>query len=561
MSIQLTVPSKRELKPRIVVVGVGGAGGNAVNNMIAAGLDGAEFVVANTDAQALTLSKADRRIQMGTKLTEGLGAGSDPEIGRGAAEEALGDVIDILQGAHMAFITAGMGGGTGTGAAPVIARAARENGVLTVGVVTKPFEFEGSRRMAHAEAGIEALAREVDTLIIIPNQNLFRIANAQTTFGEAFALADEVLHSGVAGITDLMVRPGLMNLDFADVRTVMNEMGKAMMGTGEATGDNRAIDAAEAAISNPLLEDVSMNGARGILVNITGGQDMTLYDVESVANRIRQEVAKDANIKIGSSLDDNLNGRIRVSVFATGMDVVEAELADDFDQNDGKIVSLERDIRIVETQDEEQAEPEVAPERVKEASSLPAFMTERPATPPRREMPERSKSFIERVFGARKKEEAAAPSAPAVTTAAETEIAAENQEIETAEGGFPVPVRVEKAEPTAKPVPEVPAVANIDPVSVPRESKEKLLPLDDDDIGLPEKPNRLRSGGEMVASAKPAASEQASAPRPAAPAMAPVSAVATTSHQPAIQTTMQTPTMTASGFDGDQLDIPTFLRR
>jgi cell division protein FtsZ len=560
MSIQLTVPSKRELKPRIVVVGVGGAGGNAVNNMIAAGLDGAEFVVANTDAQALTLSKADRRIQMGTKLTEGLGAGSNPEIGRGAAEEALGDVIDILQGAHMAFITAGMGGGTGTGAAPVIARAARENGVLTVGVVTKPFEFEGSRRMAHAEAGIEALAREVDTLIIIPNQNLFRIANAQTTFGEAFALADEVLHSGVAGITDLMVRPGLMNLDFADVRTVMNEMGKAMMGTGEATGDNRAIDAAEAAISNPLLDDVSMNGARGILVNITGGQDMTLYDVESVANRIRQEVAKDANIKIGSSLDDNLNGRIRVSVFATGMDVVEADVEDEFEYDDGKIVSLERDVRLVETQEDVQVNPEVAPAPVKEASSLPAFMTERPATPPRREMPERSKSFIERVFGARKKDEAAAPSTPDASSFVETEVAAEKQEIETADGGLPVPVRVEQSEPAAALVPEIPAAANIDPVSKPSDSKEKLLPLDEDDIGLPEKPSRLRSGSEVAASAKPAASVHASAPRPAVTST-PVAAVAATSHQPAIQTTMQTPTMMASGFDGDQLDIPTFLRR
>ncbi len=560
MSIQLTVPSKRELKPRIVVVGVGGAGGNAVNNMIAAGLDGAEFVVANTDAQALTLSKADRRIQMGTKLTEGLGAGSDPEIGRGAAEEALGDVIDILQGAHMAFITAGMGGGTGTGAAPVIARAARENGVLTVGVVTKPFEFEGSRRMAHAEAGIEALAREVDTLIIIPNQNLFRIANAQTTFGEAFALADEVLHSGVAGITDLMVRPGLMNLDFADVRTVMNEMGKAMMGTGEATGDNRAIDAAEAAISNPLLDDVSMNGARGILVNITGGQDMTLYDVESVANRIRQEVAKDANIKIGSSLDDNLNGRIRVSVFATGMDVAEADVEDEFEQDEGKIVSLERDVRLVETQEDVQVNPEVAPAPVKEASSLPAFMTERPATPPRREMPERSKSFIERVFGARKKDEAAAPSTPDASSFVQTEVAAEKQEIETADGGLPVPVRVEHSEPAAASVPEIPAAANIEPVSTPSDGKEKLLPLDEDDIGLPEKPSRLRSGSEVAASAKPAASVQASAPRPVVTS-SPVAAVAATSHQPAIQTTMQTPTMMASGFDGDQLDIPTFLRR
>ena len=276
MSIQLTIPSKRELKPRIIVFGVGGAGGNAVNNMVAAGLEGVDFVVANTDAQALSLSQADRRIQIGGKLTEGLGAGADPSIGEAAAEESLSEVVDIIQGAHMAFITAGMGGGTGTGAAPVIARTARENGLLTVGVVTKPFDFEGTRRMRLAEQGIEALAREVDTLIIIPNQNLFRIASAQTTFGEAFAMADEVLHSGVSSITDLMIRPGLINLDFADVRAVMKEMGKAMMGTGDAEGENRAIEAAEAAIANPLLEEVSMRGAHGVLINITGGRDMTL---------------------------------------------------------------------------------------------------------------------------------------------------------------------------------------------------------------------------------------------------------------------------------------------
>ena len=320
MSIQLTVPQKRELKPRIVVLGVGGAGGNAVNNMIKAGLEGIDFIVANTDAQALTNSKADRRIQIGSKLTEGLGAGSNPEVGQQAAEESMAEIVDMLQGSHMAFVTAGMGGGTGTGAAPVIARAAREQGILTVGVVTKPFDFEGGRRMKSAIAGIDDLAKEVDTLIIIPNQNLFRIANAQTTFAEAFAMADEVLHSGVAGITDLMIKPGLINLDFADVRTVMNEMGKAMMGTGEAGGDNRAIESAEAAIANPLLDDVSMQGARGVLINISGGQDMTLYEVDEAANRIKQEVDEEANIIIGSTFDDALNGIIRVSVVATGID-------------------------------------------------------------------------------------------------------------------------------------------------------------------------------------------------------------------------------------------------
>ncbi|WP_293553092.1 cell division protein FtsZ [Parvibaculum sp.] len=320
MSIKLTVPQAKELKPRITVFGVGGAGGNAVNNMIEAGLDGVEFVVANTDAQALALSSAERRIQLGASITEGLGAGSRPEVGCAAAEEALDEIVEQIHGAHMVFITAGMGGGTGTGAAPVIARAAREQGILTVGVVTKPFQFEGSRRMRLAEEGIRDLQQYVDTLIIIPNQNLFRVANENTTFADAFAMADQVLHSGVAGITDLMMKPGLINLDFADVRTVMNEMGKAMMGTGEASGEKRAIEAAEAAISNPLLDEVSMKGARGVLINITGGMDLTLYEVDEAANRIRSEVDPDANIIVGSTFDPALDGHMRVSVVATGID-------------------------------------------------------------------------------------------------------------------------------------------------------------------------------------------------------------------------------------------------
>jgi len=323
MSIKLTVPQAKELKPRITVFGVGGAGGNAVNNMIQAGLDGVEFVVANTDAQALQLSLAERRIQLGASITEGLGAGSRPEVGCAAAEEALDEIVEHIQGAHMVFITAGMGGGTGTGAAPVIARAAREQNVLTVGVVTKPFQFEGTRRMRLAEEGIRELQQYVDTLIIIPNQNLFRVANENTTFADAFAMADQVLHSGVAGITDLMMKPGLINLDFADVRTVMNEMGKAMMGTGEATGEKRAIEAAEAAISNPLLDEVSMKGAKGVLINITGGMDLTLYEVDEAANRIRSEVDPEANIIVGSTFDPALDGRMRVSVVATGIEVAE----------------------------------------------------------------------------------------------------------------------------------------------------------------------------------------------------------------------------------------------
>ncbi|NIJ41007.1 cell division protein FtsZ [Parvibaculum indicum] len=324
MSIKLSVPQEKELKPRITVFGVGGAGGNAVNNMIEAGLEGCDFVVANTDAQALSASLAERRIQLGADITEGLGAGSRPEVGCAAAEEAIEEIGEQLTGAHMVFITAGMGGGTGTGAAPVVARTAREQGILTVGVVTKPFQFEGSRRMRIAEEGISDLQQYVDTLIIIPNQNLFRIANENTTFADAFGMADQVLHSGVAGITDLMMKPGLINLDFADVRTVMNEMGKAMMGTGEAEGESRAVAAAEAAISNPLLDEVSMKGARGVLINITGGMDLTLYEVDEAANRIRSEVDPDANIIVGSTFDSSLDGRMRVSVVATGIEAEEA---------------------------------------------------------------------------------------------------------------------------------------------------------------------------------------------------------------------------------------------
>ena len=320
MSINLKAPELRELKPHIMVAGVGGAGGNAVNNMIVSGLLGVEFVVANTDAQALTSSKSERIIQMGLQVTEGLGAGSQPEVGRAAAEEAIEEIRDHLSGAHMVFVTAGMGGGTGTGAAPVIARTARDKGILTVGVVTKPFQFEGARRMRIAEVGITELQKAVDTLIIIPNQNLFRIANEKTTFADAFAMADQVLYSGVACITDLMVKEGLINLDFADVRAIMREMGKAMMGTGEASGEKRAILAAEAAIANPLLDEVSMKGARGLLISITGGNDLTLYEVDEAASRIRQEVDEEANIILGATFDQSLDGIVRVSVVATGID-------------------------------------------------------------------------------------------------------------------------------------------------------------------------------------------------------------------------------------------------
>ncbi|MBT5110598.1 MAG: cell division protein FtsZ [Rhodospirillaceae bacterium] len=325
MTINLTMPpTEADLRPSILVVGVGGAGGNAVNNMIRSNLEGVEFVVCNTDAQALSQSLSERKLQMGTTITQGLGAGSRPDIGAAAAEESLEEIQHHMNSTHMVFIAAGMGGGTGTGAAPVIARAARDQGILTVGVVTKPFQFEGVHRMRIAEEGIEELQQYVDTLIIIPNQNLFRIANEKTTFADAFNLADDVLHSGVRGVTDLMIMPGLINLDFADIRSVMSEMGKAMMGTGEADGDKRAIEAAERAISNPLLDDVTMKGAKGVLINITGGADMTLFEVDEAANRIREEVDDQANIIFGSTFEESLDGKMRVSVVATGIEANQA---------------------------------------------------------------------------------------------------------------------------------------------------------------------------------------------------------------------------------------------
>lgn len=320
MTIKLQKPDITELKPRITVFGVGGGGGNAVNNMITAGLQGVDFVVANTDAQALTMTKAERIIQLGANVTEGLGAGSQPEVGRAAAEECIDEIVDHLHGTHMCFVTAGMGGGTGTGAAPVIAAAARAAGILTVAVVTKPFTFEGKRRMEAAEAGIERLREAADTVIVIPNQNLFRIADAKTTFADAFVIADRVLYSGVGCITDLIVKEGLINLDFADVKSVMKGMGRAMMGTGEASGEGRAMKAAEAAIANPLLDDVSLKGAKGVLVSISGGMDMTLFEVDEAATRIRDEVYEDADIVVGAIFDRNLDGAFRVSVVATGLD-------------------------------------------------------------------------------------------------------------------------------------------------------------------------------------------------------------------------------------------------
>ena len=357
MTFKVFAPTTKELKPRIVVFGVGGAGGNAVNNMIEAGLQGVEFVVANTDSQQLAFSKTERRIQLGVNVTQGLGAGAHPEVGMSAAEESSMEIGEHLDGAHMVFITAGMGGGTGTGAGPIIAKCARERGILTVGVVTKPFHFEGRHRMRLADAGISELQRYVDTLIVIPNQNLFRVANERTTFTEAFAMADQVLHSGVRSITDLMVLPGLINLDFADVRTVMTEMGKAMMGTGEAVGEGRALMAAENAIQNPLLDEVTLKGAKAVLVNITGGLDMTLLEVDEAANAISSQVDSEANIIFGAAFDPALDGMVRVSVVATGMDGASIAAIEPYEQQRKKAVRPEGAAQDFASTYEPQAEP------------------------------------------------------------------------------------------------------------------------------------------------------------------------------------------------------------
>jgi len=563
MSIQLTVPPKRELKPRITVIGVGGAGGNAVNNMITAGLEGVDFVVANTDAQALANSKADRRIQIGAQLTEGLGAGSDPEVGRAAAEEAMAEIVDQIQGAHMAFVTAGMGGGTGTGAAAVIARACREQGILTIGVVTKPFEFEGPRRMRSADTGINALSKEVDTLIIIPNQNLFRVANEQTGFVEAFAIADEVLHSGVASVTDLMTKPGLINLDFADVRMVMNEMGKAMMGTGEADGPNRALEAAEAAIANPLLEDDSMQGASGVLINITGGQDMTLYEVDEAANRIKREVATDANIIIGAIYDDALAGVIRVSVVATGID------ADETVQRGPRVVPMERpeatvaptpqdtaiteddvlvkdnDIEILEIDEASESIVEQMAEEEQETASVPTFLVPKPEEPRVTRHRKRSRGFLERVLGGRKNDEETSvllnPNEEAVPSESQ-QTTASVQEAEPADAG--IVNNADVSEPT-----DATDINNLFDSVVTHEGPNERMqePLDnpveievDDPVVPPEEaiptPRETDQSGFQVTA------EPTYAPEP-----------------PMVQTSMQ-PNM-ISGYEDAQLDIPAFLRR
>ena len=540
MTINLSIPPvETHIRPRITVFGVGGAGGNAVSNMIKSSLEGVEFVVANTDAQALAGSLAPKRLQLGTTITRGLGAGARPDVGRAAAEEQLEEVLGYLDGANMCFITAGMGGGTGTGAAPVIARAAREQGILTVGVVTKPFHFEGQQRMKVAEAGINELAEYVDTLIIIPNQNLFRIATEKTTFADAFKMADDVLYAGVRGVTDLMVMPGLINLDFADIRTVMTEMGKAMMGTGEGTGERRAIDAAEAAISNPLLDDVSMKGARGVLINITGGLDMTLFEVDEAANRIRDEVDPEANIIFGSTFDQSMEGKMRVSVVATGIETAAAQ------------------------RPQPQPQLSLVHDRARRAAGTPIAPVNTPAPAPRMAAPDYA---------------SLTPAAPQPTS--QPAMAAAYQAAPVAAPPAPEPAMArmeEMPEPEARhaaPLPAAaPAQAARDAFLAPRpaEGGPRLGPAMPDSYAPPAEPMRRRPnlfqrvtgglfGGPEAAPA-PVAPQPAPAP---APRMAPTQPALNLPQPPAPVAAPVAPTaerrLPAAG-EEDVLDIPAFLRR
>jgi len=487
MSITLSVPEITELKPKIIVIGVGGAGGNAVNNMIRSELQGVEFMVANTDAQALSHSLTDRRLQLGIELTAGLGAGAKPEVGQQAAQEAAEHIERELEGCHMAFITAGMGGGTGTGAAPVIARMARERGILTVGVVTKPFQFEGSRRMRLAEQGLNELQDSVDTLIVIPNQNLFRIANEKTTFAEAFGMADQVLHSGVRSITDLMVLPGLINLDFADVRTVMTEMGKAMMGTGEASGEDRALMAAQNAIANPLLDEISLKGAKAVLVNVTGGLDMTLLEVDEAANAISAEVDPEANIIFGAAFDPSLDGKIRVSVVATGMDGSSMQAMESRSFRSVTATARKAGDKlaapVVEEAPVAAAAPAPEPERLEqpaalEAAAEPAWMFDEPAPAAAQDAPVQPELIQPELYEPRPQPMAPAARSYAAPQAAEDEPlfpAIEQEERRPQKGGWlslfgggrpryespaPAPREPVRERPAAGPVPQARSVGS-----------------------------------------------------------------------------------------------------
>jgi cell division protein FtsZ len=607
MTINLGLPETQCLKPRITVVGVGGAGGNAVNNMIQSGLAGVDFVVANTDAQALNQSDSERQIQLGTSITQGLGAGSRPDIGKAAAEEAMEEIMEQLIGSHMVFITAGMGGGTGTGATPVVARAAREQGMLTVGVVTKPFHFEGQQRMRLAEEGMQELQQYVDTLIIIPNQNLFRIANEKTTFADAFKMADDVLHAGVRGVTDLMVQHGLINLDFADVRTVMSEMGKAMMGTGEAAGERRAMDAAEAAIANPLLDEVSMKGARGVLINITGGSDMTLFEVDEAANRIRDEVDTDANIIFGAAFDEAMEGSMRVSLVATG---IEAEgmmagaptrpalTAIEGGQSVKSAAPMGTPIMAragqhalaLDTSAQPQAELEVSIEVAENLAPEPVVIP--PQTAPAADQgAARSFSFLGRAEA--KPAEASAPAQPEPARndafIAPAPVAAPKRPVEPA--GQPGPfgtaalsnngaregrkpslfermtgtgrahkeaerqeLAIQKAEPAPAPAPApAPVEAKVEAAPAPQPAPVAVAEPAPQPEPVQAAPEPVQAAPEPVVEAKPAPQVEAAAPAPEPAPVAPRPAPA-----PAPQAVAP---MDAPNVDDDVLDIPAFLRR
>ncbi|MSO80192.1 MAG: cell division protein FtsZ [Alphaproteobacteria bacterium] len=558
MTLTLSTPSvDHELKPRIVVVGVGGAGSNAVNNMIAENLEGVEFVVANTDAQALALARADRRIQLGVTITHGLGAGARPDIGRAAAEEALDDIVDHLQGAHMAFIAAGMGGGTGTGAAPVVARVAREQGILTVGVVTKPFSFEGNHRMRMAEEGIAELQNFVDTLIVIPNQNLFRICNEKTTFAQAFRMADNVLHQGVRGVTDLMVMPGLINLDFADIRTVMGEMGKAMMGTGEASGERRALEAAEAAIANPLLDEVSMQGARGVLINVTGGPDMTLYEVDEAANRIRQEVDPEAHIIFGATFDEKLEGIMRVSIVATGIEAIAQA-------NPRPAISLVHNADLDRARHMAEARPAGSP--APRANVAPTMGANAMA------MPQPSAAYVPAEAPVASAAAAiAAMAEPATAEAIQPETFAEPEPVDAQpEAETAMPMAAES--PFIAPPPVMPAREPVMPLRSGNPFEEAAL------VNATPRPERKRGRSLFrrataavsgfvsdEAPARPVAKAEPTVRRQAAPPPMPAAAPAAPQAEPVAQrelTNLNRPRTPSTGAaDDDQLEIPAFLRR
>jgi cell division protein FtsZ len=582
MTINLSLPQKEsEIKPRITVIGVGGAGGNAVNNMISAALEGVEFIVANTDAQALGGSLADRRVQLGITITQGLGAGARPEVGRQAAEEALPEILQLLDGANMVFVTAGMGGGTGTGAAPVIAAAAREQGILTIGVVTKPFHFEGRRRMQSAEQGITELEKVVDTLIVIPNQNLFKIANEKTTFADAFKMADDVLHMGVRGVTDLMVMPGLINLDFADIRTVMGEMGKAMMGTGEAEGQDRSRVAAESAISNPLLEDHSMKGAKGVLINITGGLDMTLHEVDEAANRIREEVDADANIIFGSTFDATMQGRMRVSVVATGIAAMASQ------QPAPNYLSLDMN-RPVQTGQPALSRPTAPPmgRVAMPAAAVAAPAAPMPAAPPAAPMVAAAPAAMAPV--------AVAP-APAPVAAAPIAPPPVAPMPVMAEAPVPVQIVVAPEEPAPPPVvapapvaPAAPPIAASAAVPTPAAAPPRQL-VDENDwrVSRPAAKPAVRATEPIArpVAARPASESRApnlfqritgafAAPRPAAPQVEPVASrpapenVVAVAPKPAprpapaqASINLDVTERAKPARDDDDLQIPAFLRR